>query len=369
MEQRLRLCEMVGQKLRPDIAEVQARWEAFWLGESRRPMVWANCLKEGEEYGRKMGELWPRYPLRPTDDFEKQARNLLEVRTTCFDYVADEVPYFDISFGPDQISGFFGQKIEYSDHSQGTSWSVPIEGELEDLLPLIREDENNSFYRTMLDAHATFAGILDGQVVLGGLDYHSNFDSIASMRDPVAACMDLIDKPELMKEALSRINEAYKRFYNRLYEVGRMANTGTGSWVNAYSSGRYVTLNSDFICMLSPEQVVEFVIPCLEEETSVVDHAIFHLDGRDAIKHMKNIAAMDKIRAIQWTPSAGDQPNGPYWLDFYRDVLSTGKGIFIGTDTETARQLHQELKSNKIIYAVSGSREQVENLVGWLDTD
>jgi hypothetical protein len=359
---------MVGHKLRPDIAEVQTRWEAFWQGESRRPLVWANCLKEGEEYRRKMGELWPRYPQRPTDDFEKHARNVLEVRTTCFDYIADEVPCFDLSFGPDQFSGFFGQTIEYSEDSEGTSWSVPMGLELEDLIPLLAEDDNNSMYRSMLDYHAKMAEILDGRVVLGGLDCHSNFDAIASMRDPVNACIDLIDKPELMKEALERVNEAFKHFYNRFHEVGRMADTGTGSWVSAYSTGRYLTLNSDFICMLSPEQVNEFVIPCLEEETSVVDHAIFHLDGRAAIKHMKSIAAVDKIRAIQWTPSAGDEPNGPYWLDFYREVLSTGKGIYISADTQTARQLHQELRSNKIIYGVWGSREDVENLVRWLDT-
>lgn len=361
--------KMVGEKLRPDIAEVQARWEAFWQGESRRPLVWAICLKEGEEYRQKMGELWPRYPQRPTDDLEKYAKNVLELRTTCFDYVADEVPSFDISFGPDQFSGFLGQTIEYSEHSEGTSWSVPMDLELEDLIPLIREDENNAMYRAMLDYHAKMAEILDGRVVLGGLDCHSNFDAIASMRDPAKACIDLIEKPELMHKALGCVNEVFKRFYNRFYEVGHMADVGTGSWVNAYSTGRYMTLNSDFICMLSPAQVDEFIIPCLEEESSVIDHAIFHLDGPDAIKHMKSVASIDKVRAIQWQPGAGEQPNGPYWLDLYRDILSTGKGIFISVDAETAKCLHQELKSNKIIYHMGGTREEVENLVRWLDAN
>lgn len=360
---------MVGEKLRPDIAEVSRRWEAYWQGESPRPMIWAGCVKEGEEYRRRIGELTPRYPQRPTDDFEQYARNVLEMKTSCFDYVADEVPCFDLSFGPDQISSFFGQIIEYSDHSQGTNWSKPMEGELEDLLPLLAEDESNPTYRAMIDYHATMARILDGHVVLGGLDYHSNFDAIASMRDPVNACIEMIEKPELMKEALRRVTEAHGRFYDRLHEAGRMAETGTTSWVAAYSAGRYLTLNSDFICMLSPDQVTELVIPCLEQECSVVDHAIFHLDGADAIKHMKSIAALDKIRAIQWTPTSGTPGNGLYWLDLYRDILSTGKGIWMSVNCETVKQLHKELKSNKIIYAVGGTRAEVEDLLRWFDSD
>jgi len=187
------------------------------------------------------------------------------------------------------------------------------------------------------------------------------------MRDPMNACMDMLMKPELMKEALKLVTESYKHFYNRFYEEGRMAEVGTSSWVAAYSAAKYLTLNSDFICMLSPSQVDEFVIPCLEEECSVVDHAIFHLDGVDAIKHVKSIAAIEKIRAIQWTPSAGIEPNGPYWLDLYRDILATGKGVYISCSCEFARQLHQELKSNKIIYNVGGSRAEVEDLLQWLE--
>lgn len=330
-------------------------------------MVWANCVKEGEGIRRRIGELAPRYPQRPTDDFEQIARNVLELKTTCFDYVADEVPWFDMSFGPDQISSFFGQSIEYSDHSQGTSWSKPMEGELENLIPLLKEDDSNPNYQAMISYHEKMADILDGRVVLGGLDYHSNFDAIASMRDPVNACIDMIEKPDLMKEALRRVTEGHGRFYNRFYGAGRMAEVGTSSWVHAYSAGRYLTLNSDFICMLSPDQVNEFVIPCLEEECSMVDHAIFHLDGPEAIKHMKSIAAIDKIRCIQWTPGAGQEGNGPYWLGFYQDVLSTGKGIYISCGTETAKLLHKELKSNKVIYNVGGTRLEVEEFVRWFD--
>lgn len=358
---------MTGERLRPDIADVRKRWEAFWRFESPRPMVWAWCPKQGEEYTQRIPQISPRYPLRPTDDPEQVARNVLELRTTCQEYVADEVPAFDISFGPDQMSGFLGQTIEYSEHSAGTSWSKAIEGDLESLLPMLQVNENNSFYARMLEFQQVFARVFDGRVVIGGLDYHSNFDCIASMRDPVNACIDLIEKPELMKEALGRVNDAFKRFYNRFYDVAKMAEVGTCSWLGAYSAGRYQTLNSDFICMLSPEQVDEFVIPCLEEECSVVDHAIFHLDGVDAIKHVPSIAAIDKVRVIQWTPTSGLPGNGPHWLELYRDILKTGKGIYISSSVETAKLLHNELKSNKIVYNVGGTRADIEDFVRWLE--
>ncbi len=355
----------VGTKLlRPDMADVAKRWEAFWAGESDRPMIWGGITDPvlGAQAESDSESLYPDYPVYPNADFRKIAQNLLKMFQRSQDYVGDGVPYYSPSFGPDQFAAFLGVKIEYSPDSRSTCWSMPLEKELEDIPPLALDDSEPMLV-AMGKFISTLAEVADGRFVVGHLDFHSNLDTLIAMRGPENFCFDMIEKPELAKMAIDQTVGIYRELMTRFQKLGNMNATGTTSWMPAYSTKLFQALASDYICLLSPEMARKFVIPAIDEEASFCDCSIYHLDGPDAVAHLDDLLSIPKINAIQWVPGDGNQPNGPYWLELYKRILAKGKGIWMDASPETAKAVHAELKSNKIIYCTTGTRAQVTDLV------
>ena len=335
--------------------DVAKHWEAFWAGESDSPMVWAACPKEGME--NRIEVLTPHYPTRPYWNLEKIAGDVEELMTECLEFPGDTVPSFVPSFGPDQFAGLMGVKMNYSSASESTSWSEPMEGELENILPLhIKED--NPFIQAM-DRY------------ISALDMHSNLDAIAAMRGPENVCIDMIEKPEMLHRAMNDLGRIYEQVYNRYYAFGNMASTGTSAWLSAYSTKKYQGLASDFICLLSPAMANEFVLPVLERELAVVDHALFHLDGPDALAHLDSLLSLKKLHGIQWVPGAGEQGHGPAWFDLYKRILNAGKGLWITAESDVVKVIHKELQSPNIIYCIERAKPkaEIESLISWLRTN
>ncbi|MBQ9358507.1 MAG: hypothetical protein IJT95_03095 [Abditibacteriota bacterium] len=345
---------MAGEKLmRPDMPAVKKHWNDFWERKNTSPMLWLTALKEG--CAEDFQKLNMPYPQRPGDGYKEYARNLIRAYGECLEFVGDEVPAVNLSFGPDMFCGFLGQKIEYSEDSRGTSWSVRFEEELEELLPMIRVQEENPMFREMLKMHREMAEVFDGRVIIGTLDYHSNWDAVCSLRDPVYASMDLMTCPDTVKQALAQAADCYKEFFDVFYRAGNMAETGTSCWVNVFCEKKYTTVNCDFITLLGPEQAREFVFPCLEKELEAVDHAIYHLDGYTVTRLLPDILRLPKLRAINFVPGAGAPADTTvYWLDTYRQILDAGVGVQLFCAAGDALEIHRALRSPNMLYTVFG---------------
>ncbi|MBR4748516.1 MAG: hypothetical protein IK083_02955 [Abditibacteriota bacterium] len=345
---------MSGERLmRPDMPAVRQRWSDFWERKNTSPMLWLTALKDGkvEDFLR----LNMPYPQKPGDDYRQYARNIMRANEECLDFVGDEVPAVNLSFGPDQFCGFMGQKIEYSEDSSGTSWSVRCEEELEELLPMIRVQKDNPMFAEMLKMHREMAEEFDGRVIIGTLDYHSNWDAVCSLRDPVYASMDMMTCPDTVKQALDLAAKAYGVYFDIFYRAGNMAETGTSCWVNVFCEAKYTTVNCDFITLLGPDQAREFVFPCLEKELEAVDHAIYHLDGYTVNRLLPDILRLPKLRAINYVPGAGaPSDTTTYWLDTYRQILDAGVGVQLFCTPKDALEIHRALRSPNMIYTVNG---------------
>jgi len=348
---------------RPDMDRVAAFWDAFWVGESDRPIVWATCVREGKE--KKAEALRPHYPTRPDEDFKKIAQNVAEMILDCMDYVGETVPAFVPSFGPDQHGGFLGAKINYSPSSDSTDWSEPLTSNVEELLPLTLK-EDNSFLSAMDRYISALAEAAAGRFVVANLDMHSNIDALSALCGPENICMDMLERPEVIERALGDVNRSFVEIYKRYYKLGNMAQTGTSAWLPAYSTKKYTCLASDFICLLSPATARKFIIPALEVELSAVDHALFHLDGPGALPHLDDILSLKKLRGIQWVPGAGAEEPGPAWFDLYKRILGAGKALWVYGEPEMVKVIHKELKSPNVIYNTWGTKSEVESLVSWL---
>jgi hypothetical protein len=94
-----------------------------------------------------------------------------------------------------------------------------------------------------------------------------------------------------------------------------------------------------------------------------LDYAVYHLDGPGAVPHLDLLLEIPSLRAIQWTPGAG-QPPMPHWLPMLRRIQSAGKGLFLYTWPEELDALMDGLKPEGVILNLwAGSPAEADALV------
>ena len=70
----------------------------------------------------------------------------------------------------------------------------------------------------------------------------------------------------------------------------------------------------DTSAMFHPAMFAKFVVPALAEQCEWLDHAMFHLDGHQCIKHLDLLLGIDGLDAIEWTPDPQVPTGGdPAW--------------------------------------------------------
>ena len=95
--------------------------------------------------------------------------------------------------------------------------------------------------------------------------------------------------------------------------------------------------------MLSPDMFEEFIMPELDMAGEIYGRMWYHLDGPDALKHLSRLLSLDYIKVIQWVPGEGAAPNGPEWMDVYRQIQDAGKIVDISMAPGNAEGVIKEL--------------------------
>lgn len=238
---------------------------------------------------------------------------------------AEAFPCFDFHLGPGSLAAFLGSIPRFA---PDTVWFAPSPTARCEGRPLELDPSNRWFVR---QAAIVEAGVraAAGRCVVAMPDLIENLDTLASLRGTEAVMTDLLERPELVKRRLGEINRVWFDAFERLYRI--VADPRGG---NAYSAfkiwgpGRTATVQCDASAMISGEMFTEFVVPALTEQCAWLDHALYHLDGPQAIRHLDAVLAIDSLDAVEWTPGAG-QPGGgdPIWFDLYRTILAAGKSL------------------------------------------
>jgi hypothetical protein len=211
-----------------------------------------------------------------------------------------------------------------------------------------------------------------GRYLVGLPDLIENIDVLAQLRDGQMLLMDLLERPDWVKDQIARINQCYFETYDAMLPYVRDPWGGTtftafGLW----APGKTAKVQCDFSCMISGEMFREFVVPALTEQCAWLDYSMYHLDGTTAVHHLDALLEIDSLDAIEWTSQAGLPGGGsPQWYDLYRRIKAAGKsvqaidvrpeeveplidavgpaGLFILTKTTT------ETEANKLLQCVTG---------------
>lgn len=152
----------------------------------------------------------------------------------------------------------------------------------------------------------------------------------------------MIDCPEEAKRVLDEIAATYPVIFEDIYEAGDMKERGCIGWPPTYCEGKCAVVCCDYSCLLSPAMGKEFFLPYVEQEAAYLDRSVYHLDGKDALCHLDNLLAIEKLDVFQWVPGDG-QPAPCIGWNFYRRFKRPAEAF--GSMTGVLRRSKPTLKN------------------------
>ena len=344
---------------KPDAAEAQRRMRAYWQGEIvDRACASIRAPRDGSKPARRS--------LIVAEDFDFSAAiDQYEAWAAQMFFGGEAMPALMPNYGPDQWAGFFGAKLTLAPEMD-TSWAEPLDSG--DEWPKLRFDPANRWWNALVALTKLAAERGHGKFILSAIDTHSNLDCLSALRGPSQLCLDLIERPDKVLEALDQIQSHYKAVYETIFAAGRMDQQGSTSWLDMWSEGRTQAIQCDFCFMISKEHFRRFVLPALEYEISCVDHAVYHMDGPGQIRHLDDLLALPRLHTIQWVPGAG-QPPTPAWLEMLQKIQRAGKAVQVLVSVEEVKQIYAKLAPEKTFYWVLDcpSESEARRLLDWME--
>jgi len=356
--------ESIELQYKPDMARALERFEAWWHCELiDRPLVSLNVRPE-----RAMSRSVPQRTHATLRDrwFDMEYQlDCLEAWLEVAEYLGESFPMYMPNLGPEIIGTLFGCELEFSEHS---SWSKPVARGCAEILEM-RPDFTNPYWQAIRDATTMSAERGRGKWLTGITDLHTNADLLAALRDPQELCLDFLADLDTAAAADIHVTSYFRAIYDDLYDRIRPHQALCTSWMGTLHAGRSYNLQSDFICMISPEQFEKAVLPCLHEEMSHLDRSIYHLDGPDALRHLDALLACPRLNGIQWVCGDGKGP-ATRWVDVYRRVQAAGKCVqVLYTDMDDARVLAQHIRPEGVWFSLTGtySKAEAEDFLRFLE--
>jgi hypothetical protein len=245
-----------------------------------------------------------------------------------------------------------GSKVQFS---METIWINKSPGELADLdFSLVTLD--NSIIQQMARYFENLVDAAKSECFIGFPHMGNAGDTLARMRGYGNMCIDLYDNLDYCINLEEQILRIWKMTFDLLYHIINQKMNGSCGWLPAWHPGRCALVEFDFCSLISPEHFKRYV-PFLVERAAFADHAIFHLDGPGAIKHLDTLLAIDEIGFIQWEPGAGDS-NILNWLPLMQKIQAAGKGLYVSGGVHSIEQavvLLNELSPEGLMIPVSAN--------------
>ena len=353
-------------EFKPNFELSLQRMDAFWERELiDRPVVQFALPKSKKDY----------YPLPVLDHSDPRLRwldagyqaELALATLSNFEFLGDTLPVAFPNLGPDVFAAFYGCSLEFAD--TGTSWSKPILDEIsEEPLFLNRTSEYWIALEEMTDA---LFEIGKGRFLVGLTDLHPGGDCLAALRGPQNLAVDLLENPDAISHWMKRITTdyltTYEHFYQRLVARGQPIST---TWTTLASRGRFYMPSCDFSTMISPKMFAHFFLPAICEEVAFLDHAMYHLDGPGALRHLDLLLDVPGLQAIQFVPTESDAAFLK-WVHVYRRIQNAGKALQVSCTFAEIKDVTDLLRPEGIYLAVKDvpghdeAQAMIRNLEKW----
>ncbi len=322
----------------------KVKWSNYWKHQnSGRPLLCVVARREEiEEYARR-GEpadyqrsegYYHGLPdgLACTDSRDRymNAEKLVErYRYFCrtHEFLGESFPNMNVDLGPGCMAAYLGAEVEFRDD---TIWYHPFVTDW-DTVGILKFDPEARWWKKHLELAKRVKELAGDDFLVSIPDIMENVDILAAVRGSMDLLYDLAENPDIIAERVRQITECYPSCYEPFYQLLKDEDGGSAYMVfQIWGPGRTVKLQCDFASMISPAHFRELIQPSLREQADRYDHVLYHLDGKECIRHMDALMEIGGIDALQFTSGdAGPDGTLEEWDEIYDKAAAAGKSLWI----------------------------------------
>lgn len=146
------------------------------------------------------------------------------------------------------------------------------------------------------------------------------------------------------------------------------------NWPGLWHPQMAMPCQSDMSCMISAEMFDTYVMREMDILAERYGPRLwYHVDGPDARRHTARLLEAPYMRAIQYVAGAGQPPNGPAYMDLYRQVQAAGRCLDIDVWGEHVEFIIRHLSPEGLVIRTgAGTPEEadelIDNAVRWAGT-
>lgn len=249
---------------------------------------------------------------------------------------------------------FMGCEITLNRH---TGWVEPIldDRPLEDVFD-ITYDENEPHFQFAMELLRRGVEQARGKCLVATGAFGGAGDTLAWLRGTEQLLMDLVDCPDVVRDAELYLMKMWCEIFDRFYEIVKDVNQGSTGWFNLWSPGKFYATQNDFAYMISPAMFREIFLPALEMQTEFLDHSLHHVDGVGNFSHVEALCDLPGLNALQILPGA-NKPSVLHYMDVLKDVQARGKSLHISILPEEVQTAMENLSAKGLFIDTSCETE------------
>ena len=347
--------ERVGSQpldLCPKFPRIARRFEAWWAHDMLdRPILIGQTNTAPDRPITRRLELLD-------DPYAWMDAKLTDLRSTF--RVGDALPAVRIDLGAAALGGILGAEVEYG---SDTTWTHPFIDDDWSNAPDWSIPHDNRIWRQLRTLAEVVARDATGKHLVCTPDIWGSADVVMNLRGPDNICIDILEKPEFVRDHVDAIYPAWREAFVSLYAPAMAHGTGVMHWVGLWSDRPYAVPACDLGFMIGPEQFNEVCLPDIARQVATVGRGVFHLDGPGSTRHVDALLEVPGLEAIQFTPGEGSRSVLP-WIDMFKRIQSKGRSVLAFTPPEEVLDLCDAIDPKGLAILLDGpiDRADLEDL-------
>ncbi len=260
-------------------------------------------------------------------------------------YLGDTLPIAMVDIGYQTLSLYLGGADPI--FKEDTIWYEPLMKDW-DKVGDLSFDPANRWYQNHLRIYEKSVAMGRDLYFTGTPGLGCNIDILSAIRGSATLMIDLIERPQWVKEKLEAINQAYFLAFQGLYDIYKLEDgSSCASYYDLWAPGKVALVMAEVAVMISPAMFQEFVVPPLKDQCRWLDHSAYLIDGKECLRFIDELLGIDELDAIAFDPGPKGQPgDDPVWYDLYKRILKAGKSVQIfGSDPAKAIPLLDKVGS------------------------